>query len=349
MDNSRVIMVTGVAAYWGDQLSRHLLHDTTNRVIGVDQDLPERPLHERLDFVQADVRNRLLADLLALEQVDTVYHLDRSSGSGRLTLELAPLLAACAQAGVRHLIWVSSTAVYGSLPTNPAFISEHQPPYSCEQEGPVYELVAAETLCYEQASQYPDLRLTILRPANIIGPQAPSPLNRYLAGPVAPMLLGFDPLLQFIYEEDLLLALVHAFEAPPLPAAGERIPPNLHHYNIAAEGLLPLTRLLSLTHTWPLPLAHPLAYWGSSLLRATPWSAEQIIPYGWDYLRYRWVGATERQAEWGFVPRQSGVEAVMALAQQKQQGGPPPRPSDLALDELRLQQILAQRRKVKKG
>jgi hypothetical protein len=34
--------------------------------------------------------------------------------------------------------------------------------------------------------------------------------------------------------------------------------------------MLPLTRLLSLTHTLPLPVAHPLVYWAMPLLRAPP-------------------------------------------------------------------------------
>jgi UDP-glucose 4-epimerase len=339
-------MVTGVTTYWGDQLSRHLLDNTTNRVIGVDRRVPIVPPHEQLDFVQADVRNRLLADLLRLEQVDTLYHLDWQPGASHNVTGLGRLLAAAAEGGVKHLVWVSSTAVYGPLPANPAFMSEDQSPYAPKQQGAIHELVAGEQLCYECAPNMPGLRLTILRPANVIGPHAPTPLNRYLAGPVAPILLGFDPLLQFIHEIDLVRALAHALDAPPLPAA-ERMPPNLHHYNVAAEGLLPLTRVLSLTRTLPLPLAHPLAYWGSSVLRSTPWSTEQLIPYGWDYLRYRWVAATERQAAWGFVPACTGLEAVMALAEQKQQGEPDSKPSDLALDELRLQQTLAQRRQTK--
>jgi UDP-glucose 4-epimerase len=347
MSNSRVIMVTGVASYWGNQLSHLLLNDTTHRVIGVDRTVPQMLPHAKLDFVRADVRNPLLTDLLRLEQVDSLYHLDWPSRSGWLSAGLENVLTACAKAGVAHLIWVSSTAIYGPLSTNASFIVEDQSPYAIEKEGPLFDLVAGEQICFDLAHQYPNLMVTVLRPAHIIGPQAPSPMNHYLAGSAAPVLFGFDPMIQLLDERDLLLALRHALEAAPVTAGCERIPPNLHQYNVAAEGLMPLTRLLSLTHTLPLPVIHPLAYWGTSLLQATSWTMAQTIPYNWDFLRYRCVGATERQAQWGFAAQYSGLEAVQALAEHKQNGQATVPLSDLALDKLRLQQTLAQRQQIK--
>jgi UDP-glucose 4-epimerase len=347
MSDSRAIMVTGVASYWGDQLSRVLLNDTTHRVIGVDQRVPKMPTHEALDFVQADVRNPLLADLLKLEGVNTVYHLGQQAGTGQFVAGLQKLLHACVEANVAEIVWVSSTAVYGPLAANAAFIEESQSPYTKEAEGPLFEMVAGEQLCFDFAHKNPGLSITVLRPAHIIGPQAPSPMNRYLAGSSAPVLLGFDPMIQVIDERDVLLALLHALAAAPVAADSERVPPNLHHYNLAADSLLPLTRLLSLTHTLPLPLVHPLAYWAAPLLRSTPWPVAEIVPYNWDFLRYRCVGAIERQAAWGFTPKFSSLEAIAALAEYKQRGEVSPPLSDLAIDEIRLQQTLAQRQQVK--
>jgi UDP-glucose 4-epimerase len=346
MSNSRVIMVTGVASFWGSQLSHLLLENSTHRLIGVDRQAPALPPHEKLDFVRADTRNPLLAELLLLEEVDTVYFLDQPDEAGWLLAGLKNLMTVCAQAGVKHLIWLSSTAVYGPLPTNAAFISEDQSPYTKAQGGPLLELVTAEQTCFDFARHHENLTISVLRVAHVVGSQAPSPFNQYLAGPSAPLLLGFDPMLQLAHEQDVLAALWHALEAEPVTTVAERMPPNLHHYNIASEGLMPLTRLLSLTKTLPLPLFHPLAYWGASLLHATPWQLDTVIPYDWDFLRYRCVGATERQAAWGFAPRHSAEDAARALALHKASDDEPP-PSDMALDQLRLKQTLAQRRQTK--
>ena len=71
---SKVILITGVADYWGSRLAARLLAEPDLRVMGLDDEPPKR-VPEGLDFVQADVRNRLLTDLLQAERVDSVCHL----------------------------------------------------------------------------------------------------------------------------------------------------------------------------------------------------------------------------------------------------------------------------------
>ena len=54
------------------------------------------------------------------------------------------------------------------------------------------------------ARRRPDVRVTMLRAANVIGPHVVSPITSYFRLPVIPTVLGFDPRLQFLHEEDLL-------------------------------------------------------------------------------------------------------------------------------------------------
>ena len=63
------------------------------------------------------------------------------------------------------------------------------------------------------ARRRPDVRVTILRPANVIGAHVVSPMTTYLRLPVLPTVLGFDPRLQFLHEQDLIGALEHATTA----------------------------------------------------------------------------------------------------------------------------------------
>src|SRR4029078_238188 len=60
------------------------------------------------------------------------------------------------------------------------------------------------------ARRRPDVGVTMLRGANLIGPRIETTLPRYLSLPVVPTVLGFDPRLQFCQEEDALAALHHA-------------------------------------------------------------------------------------------------------------------------------------------
>ena len=56
----------------------------------------------------------------------------------------------------------------------------------------------------------PDVAVTTLRFANCLGPGIETPLSAYFELPVIPTVLGFDPRLQFVHEDDLLDALRHA-------------------------------------------------------------------------------------------------------------------------------------------
>ena len=82
-----------------------------------------------------------------------------------------------------------------------------------------------------------------------MGPTHCDPVVRHFACPVVPMLLGYDPLLQFVHEEDCL----EAFEQAMLDAH-----PGV--YNVVAPGALPLSTLLRLAGNARAPLPAPLLY-----------------------------------------------------------------------------------------
>ena len=75
-----------------------------------------------------------------------------------------------------------------------------------------YAKDAAEVEGYVRgfARRRPDVRVTLLRCANVIGPHVQSPITSYFRLPVVPTVLGFDPRLQFLHEDDLLAVLRHA-------------------------------------------------------------------------------------------------------------------------------------------
>src|SRR5690606_6324116 len=56
----------------------------------------------------------------------------------------------------------------------------------------------------------PDISVSILRLANMIGPAMDTQLSRYLAGPVVPTTVGRDARLQLLQEQDALGALERA-------------------------------------------------------------------------------------------------------------------------------------------
>jgi UDP-glucose 4-epimerase len=198
-------------------------------------------------------------------------------------------------------------------------------------------MVEIEEFCGGFRQQAPEVNLTTLRFANIIGPTAPSPMNEMLSGRTMPLLLGFDPLMQLVHEDDVIAAIVHAIE---VGEAANGV------FNVAADGLLPLTRLAALTSTIPAPLLHPLAYWGYDALRNTPLNPARYLPLDADYLRYRWVADRQKMSEeLGFHPHYTAEEAVREFAGHKRTAQYSDGEASLAFDEERLQDTLERRRR----
>ncbi|MDQ3664175.1 MAG: NAD-dependent epimerase/dehydratase family protein, partial [Actinomycetota bacterium] len=127
----RVVLVTGVAGQLGSETARRLSTDPeVDKVVGVDV-LPPRGDLGLVRFVRADIRNPVIAKVLAVEDVDTVVHMSVLATPGRFggrtsmkeinVIGTMQLLAACQKStSVRKLVLKSTTAVYGSSPKDPA-------------------------------------------------------------------------------------------------------------------------------------------------------------------------------------------------------------------------------------
>lgn len=309
MSDPKVVLVTGAAGYWGRRLAQRLLAEDHVRLIAIDQQAPEQPA-AGLDFRPADVRSPLLVEMLRDEGVQSVCHLqfrEEVAGS-EATFDLnvvgtIKLLETCSEAGVGHVVLRSSTAVYGARPDNSAFLTEETPLRGSATYGFNRDWLEIEGFVGGLMSQANGPAVTVLRLASVVGPTADSPMTRFLKIPLPPVLLGFDPMLQFLHEDDAVEALAHAVLSG-LPGI----------FNVAAEGALPLTKLLSLARKLPLPVAHPLAYWGLNWLRGSRWRPESYFPLEPDYLRYPWVADLGRmREELGFAPQYTAEEAVRSM------------------------------------
>ena len=62
----------------------------------------------------------------------------------------------------------------------------------------------------------PDVDVCTLRFANFMGPTVTTPMTAYFRMPVVPTVLGHDPRLQFVQEDDGMEALQRFVESEPL-------------------------------------------------------------------------------------------------------------------------------------
>jgi len=339
----QTIVITGVSGYWGRRVAQQLLAMPDVRVLGVDRRVPALPL-DGLDFVKADIRNPLLVELLRAEQVDTLVHLAWRERQWRTeedfesnVLGAMHLLGACVDAGVRHVVWRSTTAVYGAQPQNPFYLPETTPLAARPASAAIRDALEVERFIAGFAADYPELNVAVLRLANVIGLNVDSPFTRLLRLPVLPDLLGFDPLLQVIDADDAVAALVHA-----------ALNPVTGPVNVAADGVVSFCQLAGKLGRPTLPIVHLLVYWGWPLLAGLPAGRDLLrwFPLEPDYLRFPWVGdLTRMHNELRFAPQWSATQAVQRYVEglRVQRYQPPAEAQPYAADQLEL--ALAQRAK----
>ncbi|NIV37639.1 MAG: NAD-dependent epimerase/dehydratase family protein [Anaerolineae bacterium] len=343
MSEKTTILITGVAGYWGARVATRLGKEAGFHVLGLDREPPAKEI-KGLDFVQADVRNPLLVELLKTEQVDTVCHLafvetvqPNEPAFDLNVMGTTKLLGACAEAGVRKVVLKSSTAVYGARPGNASFLTEAHALRGGKRSGTVRDLLEIETFCSGFRHRSPQPMLTILRFASIVGTTVDTPMTRFLKMPQAPGLLGFDPRMQIIHEDDVVEALAQAVlkDVPGI-------------INVAAEDILPLNKIRGLAGKPPVSVPHLLAYWGQDLLAKTGRRAHAALPLEPDYLRYPWVADLSRMRdELGFSPRYFAEDALREFAERHHASPLQAGPFSMARDEEQLRDLIEQRQQAR--
>lgn len=214
-------MVVGVARHLGARLAERLSTDAAvDRVIGVDMVRPADGIGEA-EFASADIRTSDIGRVIERTRPDTVVHMNilatRSDAGGRSpqkeinVIGTMQLLAACQRSdSVCKLVVKSSTTVYGVGPNAPALFTEDMVPGTVARGG--YEKDASEVEGYVRgfSRRRPDIDVTILRLANVVGPTIRTALSEYFLLPVVPIALGRDPRFQLVHEQDCLDVLRHA-------------------------------------------------------------------------------------------------------------------------------------------
>lgn len=301
------VLVTGCSTFFARRLCAALLDDGDCKSILALADARTQVKLPRTRTHHVDYREPEFPAFLRKQKVDVVYHLEfNSSLHGneevfeRNVLGTMHLLSSCAEAGVKKVVMPSSTWVYGALHDNPTYMAERRPLRARPYLQYLRDQVEIERYAGEFRAAHPDVVTTVLRFAPLVGPSVESPLMDYLAMPLAPMLLGFEPLLQVLHEEDAVQALHRALRVDVRGPV-----------NVAAEGVLPLLKILRMAGTHAAPVLHSLAEAARSWLRGLPLVRNVPIEIG--YLRYTCMGdATRMRDELGFAPERTGTQALKA-------------------------------------
>jgi UDP-glucose 4-epimerase len=189
---------------------------------------------------------------------------------------------------VRRLVVKSTAEVYGASASSPAVFTEQD-----STDGPA----AAEIEGYVRgfARRRPDVSLTTVRLAEVIGPDLDNALARYFSLPVVPTVLGFDARVQLLHFADALAVLERA-ATHDLPGV----------YNVGGDGVLMLSQAIRRAGRVQLPMPRAAIGTATRLVRR----GVDLSPEQAKFLNYgRVVDTTRLKTKFGFTPRWTTVDA----------------------------------------
>jgi UDP-glucose 4-epimerase len=250
----RRVLVTGLSTFWGARVAQALERDPeVDTIVGLDTTEPTVKL-ERTEFVRADQSYSILARIVRATQVDTILHtflvVDSSKMSGRALHEVnvigtMNLLAAAGapDTSVRHLVVKSSTLIYGCSHRDPTWFREEMRRVSSPKTRVERSMLEVEEYLRNFAEDNPHVAVALLRFANVLGTDIITPISKALSKPVTPCILGFDPQLQFVEEDDVIRSIEYVMRNG---LSGV--------FNVAGDGRLPWSEVAAVANRRLMPL-----------------------------------------------------------------------------------------------
>lgn len=212
MNDEPAVLVTGIVGRLGKRVARSLHRE--RRVIGVDR----RPFLDKpkdIEHYEIDIRRTKTRDIFRSNRIAAIVHLGvmhdpRASAAEHHSWNVAgfqKLLEWVAQYRIPKLVVLSSANVYGPRPDNPQFLTEEAPLLGGASFSEIRDLIEVDMLAQSFFWKHPETETVILRPVHILGTVRNAPSN-YLRLKVVPTLLGFDPMVQVMHEEDVVRAIL---------------------------------------------------------------------------------------------------------------------------------------------
>lgn len=283
------ILLTGIAGRLGRRVA-HRLH-RQHEVIGIDlrpcPGLPQGVVHHRVDL-----RRRPAEDIFRHKRIDAVLHLGvvhnfripSEKLYSRNVVGTEVLLKYLSKYGVKKLVLLSSGDVYGPMPTNSHFIPEDAPLMASQRFPEIRTLVAVDRAVQSFFWRHHDIETVIFRPTHIVGPHVRNAPSNYFRLRLIPTIMGFDPMVQLIHEDDVLRMLELAL-APGVRGV----------FNIAGTAPVPLSRILKYLAKPTVPIPDPL--FRGFLERAWKYRLTSFPAPELDHIRFNAVLDTTRARE----------------------------------------------------
>jgi UDP-glucose 4-epimerase len=290
------IAIAGISGNLGRLLTRSLHAEYP--LIGIDQ----RPFEGKpkdVTHYQVDARRRKAENIFRRRNIRALIHLGlvHRPTPGRPiyrewnVLGTVKLLEYCQRYDVPKVVLISTAYVYGPGPSNSNFLTEDTPLLGAEDYPEMRALIEWDMFAQSFFWKYPEVETVILRPVHVVGPNVRNAPSNYLRLRRPPMLLGFDPMIQLLHENDLIQAIMLALE-----------PGMRGVFNIVGPGEVPVSTVIRELGKTPLPVPHPLAK--PLAKRLWRWGLSKFPPGELPHLQFQcMVDGTRAKDVLGFRPR----------------------------------------------
>jgi UDP-glucose 4-epimerase len=306
--SENVLGITGSLGYIGKRLLGRLkteknfqkvvCMDILSRVAGFPPDF---------EYHHCDIRNYdKLHAIFEQSGVNTVIHLafiaqptrDPSFEYDVDVNGTANVLEVCEKTGVRRLVVAGSDCAYGFFEGTPDYLREDAPirptpgfPYS-ENKATV------EKMLLDFSARNPACAVVILRPCMVIGPHADNTTTRSMKQPAIIGVRGYDPIMQFVHEDDAAEAFYQAAVQDVKGAFNVAADEGFRYSELAKFLGKPLISL-------PVWLIYPLVEM-LYRLRLLPFGKAQL-----DYIRFPLsIDNTRLKTELKLVPKYTSRQAI---------------------------------------
>ncbi|MCB9727367.1 MAG: NAD-dependent epimerase/dehydratase family protein [Deltaproteobacteria bacterium] len=298
------VLITGIAGSLA-QLAALELMRRGDSVIGVDYRSKPVDLPRGIVFSRASYNKSGIVDLYRRHRPDLVLHLGRVGNlrvrpNQRFDLNVvgsAKIQELSLEYGVKQLVVLSTYHIYGAHPYNHSPILEDEPVRALQTVPELADATQLDGQAVTFAYRHPQLSTIVLRPTNVIGPHINNTTCRYLRARTIPYVSGFNPMWQFLYETDMLRALLAALDSGTSGV-----------FNLTGRGSLPIVEALKLTGGSLLPVPSPLIW---PLRRLADGVRSAVPPYLVDFLKYPVIVSDERfRGAFAWEPRIGIPEAI---------------------------------------
>jgi UDP-glucose 4-epimerase len=297
------VAITGISGRLGALLARHLHRH--HEVVGIDRRrFAGAPAD--VEMHRIDIRRKRCAEVFRNARLDAIVHLNvmhdpRASSAEHHTFNIqgtTRVMDYAVRFGIPKLVLLSSANVYGPRADNTQFLTEDAPLMGGARFSEIRDLVGIDMLGQSFFWKHPEVETVILRPVHIVGAVRNAPSN-YLRLRKPMKLMGFDPMVQTIHEEDAVRAIEHAIR-PGVQGV----------FNVSGCEPATLSKLQRMAEAKPRHCPHFVAEGLINTMwrwRLVSFPAPEV-----DHLRYVcMVDGSQAQEAMGFVPK-FDLEETMA-------------------------------------